>query len=136
MSTTTYVFVEKSKKNVTLSRAMTPVIKRFLCILFSFDFRKLKITLPLPPLVHKMLFLIPLYFGFAVVYDIYSTIYEIVLEHTVSPGKVITQGVLTGILKNTSLIAVSNITTTISREYYNSTPVAAHWTTTSLFTST
>lgn len=96
-------------------------------------------TLPLPPLVHKLLFLIPLYFGFAVVYDIYSTIHDIVTEHSVSPGKVITQGVPTGIIKNTSVLLTSNVTSSIFGDnFYNSTAASLYNTTTtpSLLTST
>ena len=93
----------------------------------------MKISLPLPPIVYKMLFLIPLYFGFAVVYDVYSTIHDIVLEHSVSPGKVITQGVPTGIIKNTTLM--SDISTTVIGDYFNTT-VPTHWTTTTVITPT
>ena len=66
-----------------------------------------------------MLFIIPLYFGFAVVYDVYSTIHDIVMEHSISPGKVITQGVPTGIVKNTS--ALLNVTSATNSDFYNTT---------------
>ena len=94
-------------------------------VAFFLSFRKLKVILPLPPLVHKLILLLPLYFGFAVVYDVYSTIHDIVIEHSISPGKVITQGVPTGIIKNTSVLLASNMTTITSTHFYNSTTLSA-----------
>ncbi|KAK3586499.1 hypothetical protein CHS0354_033522 [Potamilus streckersoni] len=44
--------------------------------------RKLKIPLPLPPWMYHLQYLIPLYFGFAVAYDIYSTVYDIVSKYS------------------------------------------------------
>ncbi|KAL3846428.1 hypothetical protein ACJMK2_017420, partial [Sinanodonta woodiana] len=46
------------------------------------DNRKLKIPLPLPPWVYSLQYLIPFYFGFAVVYDIYNTVYDIVNKYS------------------------------------------------------
>lgn len=73
--------------------------------------RDLKIPSPLPPFIYYLVWLIPLYFGFAVVYDIYNTIRDIVMEQSdISQGKVITQGIIPGAVKNTSDILVKNMT--------------------------
>ena len=48
---------------------------------FLANFRSQQISLPIPSLFGKLLYLIPLYFGFAVIYDIGLTIYSIVKEH-------------------------------------------------------
>lgn len=61
------------------------------------------------------MYIIPLYFGFAVGYDVYNTIRDIVLEQTgASQGKVITQGII-GVAKNmTESPNLHNFSTTIS----------------------
>lgn len=63
----------------------------------------------MPPFVHYLVYIIPIYFGFAVGYDIYNTIRDIVIEQSgTSQGKVITQGI-TGVAKNLSKV-VTNLT--------------------------
>lgn len=44
--------------------------------------RAQRISLPIPSLFGKLLYLIPVYFGVAVIYDIGLTIYSIVKAHT------------------------------------------------------
>ncbi|WAR28758.1 hypothetical protein MAR_014462 [Mya arenaria] len=62
--------------------------------------RRLKIPLPLPPVVYYLVYIIPVYFGFAVGYDVYNTIRDIIVEQSgTSQGKIITQGI-TGVAKN------------------------------------
>jgi len=71
-------------------------------------FRNLKIPAPLPPVVYHFVYIVPLYFGFAVSYDVYNTIRDIVLEQSDNTqAKIITQGI-TGV-KN--ITAQSNTTT-------------------------
>lgn len=120
-------FLDMLEKFASLTINLEVALFIFLMLLKSRnkDNIKLKVILPLPPLVHKLILLLPLYFGFAVVYDVYSTIHDIVIEHSISPGKVITQGVPTGIIKNTSVLLASNMTTITSTHFYNSTTLSA-----------
>ncbi|XP_053404886.1 uncharacterized protein LOC123556145 [Mercenaria mercenaria] len=81
--------------------------------------RNLKIPLPMPPFVYYLVYIIPVYFGFAVGYDIYNTIRDIVIEQTgSSQGKVITQGItgiaknITGVVKNSTEHTLINSTLT------------------------
>ena len=53
-------------------------------MLFSID-RKLKIPLPMSHGFYHLQYIIPLYFGFAVFYDIFTTVYAIVYDNAPLP---------------------------------------------------
>ncbi|XP_052215760.1 uncharacterized protein LOC127834164 isoform X2 [Dreissena polymorpha] len=64
--------------------------------------RKLNIPVPMPDCVYYLVFLIPAYFGFAVGYDVFNTIRDIVHGQTSSSqGKIITDG-MTGLSTNST----------------------------------
>ncbi|XP_046331134.2 uncharacterized protein LOC124114563 isoform X1 [Haliotis rufescens] len=69
--------------------------------------RNLDLALPLPEWLCYLQFLLPLYFGFAVVYDVYSTIYGWVGDH----------GVSTATLLN--LTSTTTSTTSVTDTSYN-----------------
>ena len=57
---------------------------------FSFSSRKLRIPLPLPRWVYHLQYTLPLYFGFAVGYDVYISIHDLIktggLDHDLHKG--------------------------------------------------
>ncbi|KAL4219961.1 hypothetical protein ACF0H5_020372 [Mactra antiquata] len=76
--------------------------------------RSLRIPVPLPPVVYYLVYLVPVYFGFAVGYDVYNTIRDIALEQTgSSQGKIITQGIM-GTTKNASDLVTNSTLENIS----------------------
>ncbi|XP_060585069.1 uncharacterized protein LOC132741012 [Ruditapes philippinarum] len=112
-------FLDMLEKFASLTINLEVALFIFLMLMKSHnkENRNLKIPLPMPPFMYYLVYLIPVYFGFAVGYDIYNTIRDIVIEQTgSSQGKVITQGI-TGIAKNITAV-VNNSTQNI---LYNST---------------
>ncbi len=71
-----------------------------------FHNRKLKIPLPLPRWVYSLQYLLPVYFGFAVAFDVYITMYDLVNPNDLSssdlhPGMVHVGGPYTVLNNNT-----------------------------------
>lgn len=57
-------------------------LNMFVSLFFIFFCRAQRISLPIPSFFGKLLYLIPVYFGIAVIYDVGLTIYSIVKVHT------------------------------------------------------
>ncbi|XP_048745678.2 uncharacterized protein LOC125658456 isoform X2 [Ostrea edulis] len=90
---------------------------------------KHRIPLPIPSIFGKLLYLIPLYFGFAVIYDVGLTIYIIVEEHVsrenypssslTSPLPVTSSVTTAAMLNNVSTVTYAETSTSIEEYITN-----------------
>lgn len=99
----------------------------FVSLFFIFFCRAQRISLPIPSLFGKLLYLIPVYFGIAVIYDVGLTIYSIVKVHmpdgdrqsSLASSILMTTVLTTDVLHNLTSVTKSSLETSTQQYVTN-----------------